>query len=161
MVASDSRGSLSAAAVHLVMVAQEDTEVRRAVLDATLVVPDGQPLVWALRALGHRTATRVYGPDLMERYCEHAAQIGTPVFSTAGATRPLWSSSRSTSARAFRGSSSSARTHRRFVSRPPRRMSRSRRASTTRARRSCGSGSASPARSNGWPGCDPAWLPRC
>ncbi len=84
MVASDSRGSLSAAAVHLVMVAQEDAEVRRAVLDATLVVPDGQPLVWALRALGHRTATRVYGPDLMERYCEHAAQTGTTGFLYGG-----------------------------------------------------------------------------
>jgi N-acetylglucosaminyldiphosphoundecaprenol N-acetyl-beta-D-mannosaminyltransferase len=84
MVASGSRGSLSAAAVHLVMVAQEDAEVRRAVLDATLVVPDGQPLVWALRALGHGTATRIYGPDLMERYCEHAAQTGTTAFLYGG-----------------------------------------------------------------------------
>ena len=58
--------------------------LRRAVLDATLVVPDGQPLVWALRALGHRTATRVYGPDLMERYCEHAAQTGTTAFLYGG-----------------------------------------------------------------------------
>jgi N-acetylglucosaminyldiphosphoundecaprenol N-acetyl-beta-D-mannosaminyltransferase len=84
MVASGSRGSLSAAAVHLVMVAQEDAEVRRAVLDATLVVPDGQPLVWALRALGHGTATRIYGPDLMERYCKHAAQTGTTAFLYGG-----------------------------------------------------------------------------
>jgi N-acetylglucosaminyldiphosphoundecaprenol N-acetyl-beta-D-mannosaminyltransferase len=84
MVESDSRGSLSAAAVHLVMRAQEDPEVRRAVLDTTVVVPDGQPLVWALHALGHRTATRVYGPDLMARYCEHAARTGTPAFLLGG-----------------------------------------------------------------------------
>jgi N-acetylglucosaminyldiphosphoundecaprenol N-acetyl-beta-D-mannosaminyltransferase len=84
MIASDSRGSLSAAAVHLVMLAQEDAEVRRAVLDATLVVPDGQPLVWALRALGHREATRVYGPDLMALYCEHAARTGTSAFLYGG-----------------------------------------------------------------------------
>ena len=84
MVGSDSRCSLSAAAVHLVMVAQENEEIRRAVLAATLVVPDGQPLVWALRALGHRAATRVYGPDLMERYCEHAARTGTTAFLYGG-----------------------------------------------------------------------------
>jgi N-acetylglucosaminyldiphosphoundecaprenol N-acetyl-beta-D-mannosaminyltransferase len=84
MIASDSRGSLSAAAVHLVMLAQEDAEVRAAVLAASLVVPDGQPLVWALRALGHRSASRVYGPELMARYCEHAARTGTPAFLYGG-----------------------------------------------------------------------------
>ncbi len=84
MIASGSRGSLSAAAVHLVMLAQEDPEVRSAVLAATLVVPDGQPLVWALRALGHRNATRVYGPELMARHCAHAAETGTPVFLYGG-----------------------------------------------------------------------------
>jgi N-acetylglucosaminyldiphosphoundecaprenol N-acetyl-beta-D-mannosaminyltransferase len=84
MVATGSRGSLSAAAVHLVMRAQEDPAVMAAVLDTTLVVPDGQPLVWALRALGHRAATRVYGPDLMAHYCEHAAASGTPAFLYGG-----------------------------------------------------------------------------
>jgi N-acetylglucosaminyldiphosphoundecaprenol N-acetyl-beta-D-mannosaminyltransferase len=84
MIASGSRGSLSAAAVHLVMLAQEDAEVRRAVLDATLVVPDGQPLVWALRALGHGAATRVYGPELMARYCARAAHSATPAFLYGG-----------------------------------------------------------------------------
>jgi len=83
-VASGSRGSLSAAAVHLVMLAQEDPEVRAAVLAASLVVPDGQPLVWALRALGHPSATRVYGPDLMARYCKHAAHTGTKVYLYGG-----------------------------------------------------------------------------
>ena len=64
--------------------AQEDPEVLGAVLATTLVVPDGQPLVWALRALGHQTATRVYGPKLMARYCEHAAQAGTPIYLYGG-----------------------------------------------------------------------------
>src|SRR4051812_35536849 len=62
VVSSRGQAYLSAAAVHLVMVAQEDDATRAAVEDATLVVPDGQPLVWALRALGHE-ANRVYGPD--------------------------------------------------------------------------------------------------
>ena len=72
IIAARERVCVSAAAVHLVMVSQEDPETRAAVLKAT-TVPDGQPLVWALRALGHRDASRVYGPDLMARYCERAA----------------------------------------------------------------------------------------
>jgi N-acetylglucosaminyldiphosphoundecaprenol N-acetyl-beta-D-mannosaminyltransferase len=84
MIASGSRGTLSAAAVHLVMRAQEDPDVRAAVLATTLVVPDGQPLVWALRALGQAAATRVYGPDLMALHCEHAAAAGTPAYLYGG-----------------------------------------------------------------------------
>lgn len=83
-IAAGGRASLTAAAVHLVMRAHEDAEIRRAVLAATLVVPDGQPLVWALRALGHREATRVYGPDLMAHHCAHAARTGTPVYLYGG-----------------------------------------------------------------------------
>jgi N-acetylglucosaminyldiphosphoundecaprenol N-acetyl-beta-D-mannosaminyltransferase len=84
MVAARAKGYLTAAAVHLVMVAQEDAETRDAVLDATLAVPDGVPLVWALRALGHAQASRVYGPDLMAAYCQRSAQTGTRMFLYGG-----------------------------------------------------------------------------
>ena len=47
------RGYVCVAAVHTVMACQEDPELRDAVLGADLTVPDGQPLVWALNALGH------------------------------------------------------------------------------------------------------------
>jgi N-acetylglucosaminyldiphosphoundecaprenol N-acetyl-beta-D-mannosaminyltransferase len=86
MISADARGYLTAAAVNLVMSAQEDPETRAAVLGATLAVPDGQPLVWALRALGHRAATRVYGPDLMARFCAHAARAGIPIYLYGGRT---------------------------------------------------------------------------
>lgn len=76
------RHIVSAAAVHLIMVAREDHETRAAIADA-LVVPDGQPLVWAMRALG-RDASRVYGPDLMARYCERSARTGTTMFLYGG-----------------------------------------------------------------------------
>jgi N-acetylglucosaminyldiphosphoundecaprenol N-acetyl-beta-D-mannosaminyltransferase len=79
VVAARDKAYLSAAAVHLVMVAQEDAATRDAVDDATLIVPDGQPLVWALRSLGHE-ASRVYGPDLMAQYCERSAQTGTRMY---------------------------------------------------------------------------------
>lgn len=78
------RGWLTAAAVNLVMSAHDDPATMDAVLDATLAVPDGQPLVWALRLLGHARATRVYGPDLMARYCAHAASTGTPMYLYGG-----------------------------------------------------------------------------
>ena len=51
---------------------------------ATLATPDGVPLVWALRALGHRGATRIYGPDLMAAFCERAARRGLPIYLYGG-----------------------------------------------------------------------------
>ena len=75
--------SVSAAAVHLVMVAHDDSETREAVRDM-ITVPDGQPLVWALRALGHSAASRIYGPELMARYCERAAGTGVRMYLYGG-----------------------------------------------------------------------------
>jgi N-acetylglucosaminyldiphosphoundecaprenol N-acetyl-beta-D-mannosaminyltransferase len=66
------------------MAAQEDPDARAAVLGATLAVPDGQPLVWALHALGHAHATRIYGPDLMARFCARAARADTPIYLYGG-----------------------------------------------------------------------------
>ncbi|HEY2766661.1 MAG TPA: WecB/TagA/CpsF family glycosyltransferase [Solirubrobacteraceae bacterium] len=85
-IAAGERGYVTAAAVNLVMSAHEDPATRTAVLGATLAVPDGQPLVWALKALGHGAATRVYGPDLMAHYCARAARRGTPIYLYGGRT---------------------------------------------------------------------------
>jgi N-acetylglucosaminyldiphosphoundecaprenol N-acetyl-beta-D-mannosaminyltransferase len=82
-IARGGRACLTAAAVNLVMSAREDPEVRAAV-DRALAVPDGQPLVWALRALGHAGATRVYGPDLMAKYCERSAATGVRMYLYGG-----------------------------------------------------------------------------
>jgi N-acetylglucosaminyldiphosphoundecaprenol N-acetyl-beta-D-mannosaminyltransferase len=84
MVSCGARGWLTAAAVNLVMSAHDDPATMRAVRDSALAVPDGQPLVWALRLLGHPRATRVYGPDLMARWCAHAATTGTPTYLYGG-----------------------------------------------------------------------------
>ena len=86
MVSTQSRGYLTATAVNLLMSAHEDPDTMEAVLGATLAVPDGQPLVWALRALGHKRATRIYGPDLMALHCARAAQSGMPVYLYGGRT---------------------------------------------------------------------------
>jgi N-acetylglucosaminyldiphosphoundecaprenol N-acetyl-beta-D-mannosaminyltransferase len=83
MVSDRRRGYVSAAAVHLVMVSQEDSLTRKAVLGCSLAVPDGLPLVWAMRSLGH-DASRVYGPDLMARYCERSVRTGTRMYLYGG-----------------------------------------------------------------------------
>lgn len=84
MIASSERGWVTAAAVNLVISAVDDQRTRAAVSQASLAVPDGQPLVWALRALGHSAATRVYGPELMARFCAAAAQDGTRIYLYGG-----------------------------------------------------------------------------
>jgi N-acetylglucosaminyldiphosphoundecaprenol N-acetyl-beta-D-mannosaminyltransferase len=83
-VAARGRGYICVAATHTVMVAQEDAAAMQAVRGASLVVPDGQPLVWALRALGRPLPDRVYGPDLMLKHCERAAANGTRIFLYGG-----------------------------------------------------------------------------
>jgi N-acetylglucosaminyldiphosphoundecaprenol N-acetyl-beta-D-mannosaminyltransferase len=83
-IAAAGRAYVTAAAVNLVMSAREDAQARAAVLGATLAVPDGVPLVWALRALGHRAATRIYGPDLMAAFCARAAARGTATYLYGG-----------------------------------------------------------------------------
>ena len=75
-VATNGRGYVCVAAVHTVMACQDDPELREAVEGASFTVPDGQPLVWALNALGHSLPDRVYGPELMDRMCAHAARTG-------------------------------------------------------------------------------------
>jgi N-acetylglucosaminyldiphosphoundecaprenol N-acetyl-beta-D-mannosaminyltransferase len=86
VIDTGARAYVTAAAVNLIMSAREDPAALQALLGATLAVPDGQPLVWALRALGHSRATRIYGPDLMLRFCEHAARHGVPMYLYGGRT---------------------------------------------------------------------------
>jgi len=84
MIATDRRGYVVAAAVHCIMASQEDPELRDAVMGASLTVPDGMPLVWALRTLGHDISDRVYGPTLMASYFERAARTGTKMYLYGG-----------------------------------------------------------------------------
>lgn len=64
-ISSGRKGYICIRDVHGVVRCQSDLELQRAHNRAFLVTPDGMPLVWALKAAGHSTADRVYGPDLM------------------------------------------------------------------------------------------------
>ena len=67
------------ATVNNVMESYDSPQFQRVMNEADLVTPDGMPLVWGLRLLGHRGATRVYGPDLTPVVLERAAADGIPV----------------------------------------------------------------------------------
>jgi N-acetylglucosaminyldiphosphoundecaprenol N-acetyl-beta-D-mannosaminyltransferase len=83
-IAAGRKGYVAVAAVHTVMACQEDPDLRAAVHQAALVVPDGQPLVWAMNLLGHQLPHRVYGPELMDRACARGARTGTRMFLYGG-----------------------------------------------------------------------------
>jgi N-acetylglucosaminyldiphosphoundecaprenol N-acetyl-beta-D-mannosaminyltransferase len=75
------RLTVSALAVHGVMTGVLDPAQQFRLNHLDLLVPDGQPVKWALRLLyGVRLPDRVYGPTLMQKVCEAAAVRGLPVF---------------------------------------------------------------------------------
>ncbi|HVW83685.1 MAG TPA: WecB/TagA/CpsF family glycosyltransferase [Bryobacteraceae bacterium] len=76
---SDAGGYVCAASAHMVMEALDSENFRSAVNGAALVTADGMPLVWSLRMLGVRGASRVYGPRLMEEVLGAAERAQTPV----------------------------------------------------------------------------------
>jgi CDP-paratose 2-epimerase len=72
---------VTALAVHGVMTGVLEKEHRYRLNHLDLVVPDGQPVRWALNWL-HNTQLndRVYGPTLMLKVCERAAREGLPIY---------------------------------------------------------------------------------
>lgn len=75
----------SALAVHGVMTGVLDSAHRYRLNHFGLVVPDGQPVRWALNLMhGAKLPDRVYGPNLMLKTCERAAQTGIPIFLFGG-----------------------------------------------------------------------------
>ena len=81
---------VSALAVHGVMTGVGSEEQRYRLNCLELVVPDGQPVRWAMRLLhGIRLPDRVYGPNLMLKTCELAAKESLPIFLFGGTTDML------------------------------------------------------------------------
>lgn len=73
-----------AANVHVVMTGYFDTAYQTIINQAAMVTLDGIPLVWAIRLLGQKNPTRVYGPDLMLALCETLAQNAIPIYLYGG-----------------------------------------------------------------------------
>ncbi len=76
---------VSCQAVHAVVTASCDPDLRAKVNQFDLVSPDGQPVRWALNLLHRaRLRERVYGPELMRRLCRAAAEAGVPIYLYGG-----------------------------------------------------------------------------
>ena len=76
---------VSALAVHGVMTGVMDSAHRHRLNQLELIVPDGQPVRWALNLLhGCKLKDRVYGPNLMLETCRKAAEEGVSIFLFGG-----------------------------------------------------------------------------
>jgi N-acetylglucosaminyldiphosphoundecaprenol N-acetyl-beta-D-mannosaminyltransferase len=84
MIERRERGYVCCAPVHAVMVAHTEPEMKAALRNASLTVPDGMPLVWAANLLGESLPTRVYGPELKLRYDERCRDRGHRVWLYGG-----------------------------------------------------------------------------
>lgn len=62
--------------VHGVIASLDDESFRDIHTKAGMVTPDGMPVVWASRMLGHRQVRKVSGSDLMEIVCAGSAEKG-------------------------------------------------------------------------------------
>lgn len=71
--------------MHGVTEAKHDPQLRAALASASLVVPDGMPLVWLGRRFGFTLPRRVYGPELMLRFWQESQSIPYRHFFYGGA----------------------------------------------------------------------------
>jgi N-acetylglucosaminyldiphosphoundecaprenol N-acetyl-beta-D-mannosaminyltransferase len=84
--AHEKRGAaISALAVHGLMTGVFNREQKYRLNHFDLLVPDGQPVRWALNLLYKADLKdRVYGPNLTRKICERAAAEGVPVYFYGG-----------------------------------------------------------------------------
>ncbi|HQF61006.1 MAG TPA: WecB/TagA/CpsF family glycosyltransferase [Anaerolineaceae bacterium] len=61
---------------HAIMECVDHPELRPIYNHSGLTTPDGMAIVWLLRAAGHPTVERVYGPDLLAAACQAGLEPG-------------------------------------------------------------------------------------
>lgn len=84
-IAQGERNYVCITGVHGVIESQSDPQLRQIHQRAGLVTPDGMPLVWMARKLGHGRTERVYGPDLMLALTALSARKGYRQYYYGGA----------------------------------------------------------------------------
>ena len=75
--------------VHSVVTAGQDAAFGQVISDADMVTPDGAPVAWMLRKLGHVKQERINGPDLMWRYCAATEATRESIFLYGGTEETL------------------------------------------------------------------------
>jgi N-acetylglucosaminyldiphosphoundecaprenol N-acetyl-beta-D-mannosaminyltransferase len=69
-------GYVCVTGVHGIIEAQDDEKFRKILNSSFLTTPDGMPTVWLGHLDGHKSMTRVYGPDYMLGVCELSVAKG-------------------------------------------------------------------------------------
>ena len=75
--------------VHSVVTAGQDAAFGQVLREADMATPDGAPVAWMLRKLGHGGQQRINGPDLMFKYCQGAARREESIYLYGGAPETL------------------------------------------------------------------------
>ncbi len=74
---------------HSLVTARQDAAFAQVLHRAEMCTPDGAPVAWMLRRLGHADQARINGPDLMWRYCAWAAGSGESIYLYGGTPETL------------------------------------------------------------------------
>jgi N-acetylglucosaminyldiphosphoundecaprenol N-acetyl-beta-D-mannosaminyltransferase len=70
--------------VNCIVECLRDETLRGIYNRAGMITPDGMPLVWVSKLMGHAHVNRVYGPDLMLALCQRSLQSGLRHFFYGG-----------------------------------------------------------------------------
>ncbi len=84
LIESEGRHYVATPNVDHIVRLHKDPAFRRAYAGASLVIPDGMPLIWASRSLGRPLKGRVTGADLLPNVCRMAAQMSKSVYFLGG-----------------------------------------------------------------------------
>lgn len=75
--------------VHMCMEVYDSTEFAKIVNKADFVIPDGKPLSWAQKLLGHKGAEQVRGQDIMNALCKLSSEKGLKLGFYGGSSNEL------------------------------------------------------------------------
>jgi len=75
--------------VHMCMEVFDDPYFAAVVNDADLVIPDGRPLSWAQKLLGHKDAQQVRGQDIMNELCRISGEKSLNIGLYGGSSNDL------------------------------------------------------------------------
>lgn len=70
IIRENRREYVCVAPVATIVDCRRDPEYKKIINRACMTTPDGMPVVWLGRLLGHKNVRRTYGPDLMLAVCE-------------------------------------------------------------------------------------------
>jgi N-acetylglucosaminyldiphosphoundecaprenol N-acetyl-beta-D-mannosaminyltransferase len=71
---------------HCIVACLRNEQLRQVYNRAGMITPDGMPIAWIIRLVGHRHVERVYGPDLMLELCRRSVTRGYGHFLYGGSS---------------------------------------------------------------------------